>query len=35
VRSRPGASFVRCDELRAGGRSYAYDIDYRTDDRDA
>src|SRR3954447_7417288 len=35
VKSRPGAGFVRCDELRAGGRSYAYDLDYRADARDA
>src|SRR4051794_13108304 len=35
VRSRPGAGFVRCDELRGGGRSYAHDLDYRSDDRDA
>jgi 2-polyprenyl-6-methoxyphenol hydroxylase-like FAD-dependent oxidoreductase len=35
VKSRPGAGFVCCDELRAGGRSYAYDLDYRADARDA
>ena len=35
VKSRPGAGFVRCDELRGGGRSYAYALDYRADARDA